>query len=330
MKIADCIVKYRHFEGQHCETTATGNLLAQQGIILSEPMMFGLGEGLGFIFLNLKSFNLPFIGGRTKPFELTQKLCLNLNLELDARETSSKTKAWENLSGPLQDGLPVGLQLDSFHLDYFSSKVHFAGHAVACFGIDGKNAYVIDTEQQGGKHQVLLSALEKARFEKGPMSAKARSWTIKTKSKKVVLESAILRAIQNNAKSYLKPEFKGMSYLGIEKLASSLPKWLEVAKDPKKDLHLAAMLMERAGTGGSIFRCFYRDFLDESFQLTGKKVLKESHLEFKTIAENWRQVASLIEEAGKKNAAAPLMKAAKICKSLATHERSALEKLSNF
>ena len=37
------------FVGQHCETTATGTLLNQLGIELSEPMLFGLGEGLGFV-----------------------------------------------------------------------------------------------------------------------------------------------------------------------------------------------------------------------------------------------------------------------------------------
>ncbi len=34
------------------ETTATGSLLKQIGIELSEPMLFGIGEGLGFIFWN--------------------------------------------------------------------------------------------------------------------------------------------------------------------------------------------------------------------------------------------------------------------------------------
>lgn len=126
MKNDNVLVTYKLFEGQHCETTATGNLLYHQGITLSEPMMFGLSEGLGFIFLNLKSFNLPFVGGRTKPFEITQKLCANLHLKLEAKETSSESKAWENLLGPLKDGFPVGLQLDSYYLDYFSSKVHFA------------------------------------------------------------------------------------------------------------------------------------------------------------------------------------------------------------
>lgn len=89
------IIEHKLFEGQHCETVATGNLLYQQGLCLSEPMMFGLGEGFGFIFLNLNSLNLPFIGGRSKPFSLTEKLCANLKIQLDVHETSSRSKAIE-------------------------------------------------------------------------------------------------------------------------------------------------------------------------------------------------------------------------------------------
>ena len=44
MKIA-----LKPFIGQHCETTATGTLLKQLGIELSEPILCGLGEGIGII-----------------------------------------------------------------------------------------------------------------------------------------------------------------------------------------------------------------------------------------------------------------------------------------
>ena len=83
------IEKFKHFKGQHCETTATGSLLNQIGIELSEPMLFGIGEGLGFIFWNMKIMNFPFIGGRVKPDVLTENICRNLNLKLDVTETSS-------------------------------------------------------------------------------------------------------------------------------------------------------------------------------------------------------------------------------------------------
>jgi Butirosin biosynthesis protein H, N-terminal len=50
------------FVGVHCETVATGTLLRATGCELSEPMLFGLGEALGFVFLNLASLPLPFLG----------------------------------------------------------------------------------------------------------------------------------------------------------------------------------------------------------------------------------------------------------------------------
>jgi len=70
------------FTGQHCETTATGTLLNQLGIELSEPMIFGLGEGLGFIIWNMKTMDFPFIGGRIKQDLLTQNIAKNLNLKI--------------------------------------------------------------------------------------------------------------------------------------------------------------------------------------------------------------------------------------------------------
>lgn len=93
MIMAQIINSFKPFDGQHCETTATGTLLMQIGIELSEPMLFGLGEGLGFIFWNMKTMSFPFIGGRIKTDLLTQNIARNLSLELIVKETSSKQKA---------------------------------------------------------------------------------------------------------------------------------------------------------------------------------------------------------------------------------------------
>jgi hypothetical protein len=69
------IENLKPFVGQHCETTATGTLLNHIGIELSEAMLFGLGEGLSFIFWKMKTMDFPFIGGRIRPDMLTQKYC---------------------------------------------------------------------------------------------------------------------------------------------------------------------------------------------------------------------------------------------------------------
>jgi len=76
------IKNFKPFEGQHCETTATGSLLLHLGMHLSEPMLFGLGEGLNFIIWNMKTMDFPFIGGRIKTDLLTQNISRHLGFKL--------------------------------------------------------------------------------------------------------------------------------------------------------------------------------------------------------------------------------------------------------
>ncbi len=323
---------FQPFVGHHCETVATGTLLAAGGLKLSEPMLFGLGEGLGFIFINLSSLPLPFVGGRAKPFAVTEALCANLGLVCTSVETTSKTKAWTALEGPLRAGQPVGLQLDCFYLEYFSRPVHFAGHFVAAHGFDDREVLLVDTAPQGSMQRTSRASLEKARFAKGPMAAKARTWSIAPPRRKPALEVATRKAIRANAKQYLTPAFKGASHLGILKLAESLPRWLEMARRPADDLPLAALLMERAGTGGSLFRNFYRDFLAEAREyLAGARAkLDDARALFADSAREWAAIAASIELSGRTLNAAPLSDAAQRCRRVADIEVAAMRLLAGI
>jgi hypothetical protein len=327
------VPNFRPFVGQHCETVATGSLLAAAGLNLSEPMLFGLGEGLGFIFIKLSSLPLPFVGGRAKPFALTLALCQNLGLTCKTVETTSGPKAWAALEDPLRAGHPVGLQLDCFYLEYFSRPIHFAGHFVAAYGYDQRDVLLVDTAPQGSLQRSSRANVEKARFAKGPMAAKARAWTILAPARKsapdAAIPKALRRAIRANAKQYLSPAFKGASHLGILKLAESLPHWLELARHPEDDLALAALLMERAGTGGSLFRNFYRDFLAEAREyLSGAKAkLSAAQRLFADSAEEWAAIAALIDASARTAEAGPLRDAAERCRRVADIEVAAMRQL---
>jgi uncharacterized protein DUF4872/butirosin biosynthesis protein H-like len=325
---AGVIPGFRPFVGQHCETVATGSLLRAAGVELSEPLLFGIGEGLGFIFLNLSSLPLPFVGGRVRPFELTLSLCRNLDVDCAAVETSSRPKAWSALEKSLGEGRPVGLQVDCYHLEYFSKPIHFAGHFVAACGADAKHVHVVDTQAQGSLQRVARENLEAARFAKGPMAARARSWTITAPKRAPDLGKAVRKAIRANARDYLSPAFKGASFHGIRKLADSLPEWLTIAGQPD-DLELSAMLMEKAGTGGSLFRNFYRDFLREAREHLGKSpALQGAEADFAASAEEWAAVAAGLREAGRRGDAAPLRSAAARCLRIADLEVGAMKRLA--
>jgi hypothetical protein len=329
------IPNFQPFIGQHCETTATGCLLCQIGIELTEPMLFGLGEGLSFIYWKMKSMDFPFLGGRIKTDLLTQNICRNLNLTLNAIETSSIKKAWSNVSDLIANGIAVGLKLDCFHLDYFTSKIHFAGHYVALYGYDHKDAYLIDTDQQGGRVKTSLASLALARNEKGPMSSRNLSYTIARNGQHPELKSVIKSAIFQNAREYLNPPIKNISYQGIIKASRAIKAWYNTSPNRKRDFQTMALLMERAGTGGALFRNLYRDFLAEAAELTSMPELQLAAAQFRNIAKQWTTVAECLDAGGETSNAVHIDQAAEILADLAVQEKLVMEELlrtcqSNF
>ncbi|MFB8350053.1 BtrH N-terminal domain-containing protein [Streptomyces niveus] len=313
---------------QHCETTTLGVLLRHQGIDLSEPMLFGLGSGLSFIYWDSKAMGFPFLGGRVKPFELTRNLAAALGLNLLVAETTSARKAWQNVAAHIDAGRPVGLQLDSYHLDYFTTKVHFGGHVVAMYGYDEQDAHLVDTAPQGGAVTTGLAALARARAERGPMTARHRSFTITAPGGPVSPQDRIVPAIKTCADAFLNPPIANLGHRGIEKTAKQVPKWLERSENPREDLPRAAALMERAGTGGALFRNLYRDFLAECADLIDSDHLRTGHSLYAQAAALWTEVAELIAAAGESGDAKTLGRAGAVLHELARIEREAMQALS--
>ncbi|MGW5211607.1 BtrH N-terminal domain-containing protein [Streptomyces sp. NPDC004051] len=314
---------------RHCETTALGVLLRHEGIDLSEPMLFGLGSGLSFVYWDSKAMGFPFLGGRVKPFELTRNLAAALGLELLVEETTSPRKAWRNVAAPLDAGRPVGLQLDSYHLDYFSTKVHFGGHVVAMYGYDEQNAYLVDTDQQGGAVSTGLDGLARARAARGPMTARHRSFTLTAPGGGPTSpRDRIIPAIKSCADAFLNPPIANLGHRGIEKTAQQVPKWLRRSDDPRDDLPRTAVLMERAGTGGALFRNLYRDFLAECAQLIDSSHLRTGHTLYAEAATLWTQVAALVAAAGESGDAENLVQAGSVLHELSRIEREAMQALS--
>lgn len=286
------------FKGEHCETTALGILMSHLGYDFSEAMLFGLGQGLNYGILTWGSDGFPFIGGRIKPPEVTENICRNLGLNLTMKKTRSPKKAWQTVKDYLDSGVPVALQLDSYHLEYFTSKIHFAGHFVAIIGYDEEYAYLVDTIQQGGLTKTKLKNLELARNEKGPMCGNNLSMTIEKGYADIPLQDAIRRAVVNTAKAFLNPPISNFGYKGIHRTAKELKKWYKNSKDVAKDFPFTATMMERAGTGGALFRNIYRDFLKEAYDITGYETLLVAHNNFAQSAKLWNKVAQLYTTIG--------------------------------
>lgn len=321
------IENFTPFYGKHCETTTVGNLLQNCGLKISEPMLFGIGEGLSFLYWDSKQMGFPFLGGRCKPDVLTENIVKNLNLSIEVSQTTSKSKAWENVKSKIDNGIPVGLKLDCYYLEYFMQKIHFAGHYVTIYGYDDKFAYLIDTDQQGPNVKTSLVSLSDARSAKGPMSSKNRSFTIARGNEQPNLKDVIISAIYNNAYEYLNPPIQNISFKGIRKTAKVIESWFERPGVTPELITQVGTLMEKAGTGGALFRNVYRDFLNECNELYPDLKLKNANKKFCTIAGMWTEVSKLICKAGENSSELHLKEASPILLEIASLEEEAMKML---
>ncbi|PKO14089.1 MAG: lantibiotic ABC transporter [Chloroflexi bacterium HGW-Chloroflexi-10] len=319
------IEHFKPYFGQSCEPTTVGNLLQHSGLTLSEPMLFGIGEGLNFIYWDSKQLGFPFLGGRCKQDVLTENIVKNLNLKLETRETASKEKAWGFVKSNIDNGIPVGLKLDFYYLEYIKEKIHFAAHYVTIYGYDEKFGYLVDGDSTV---KSSLSSIAEARSYKGPMSSPNRAFTITAMDKLPDIKITITHAINQNAKQYLNPPIQNISFKGIRKTAKLITKWFERPGITPQLIAQAGLLMEEAGTGGALFRNIYRDFLKECDFLYPELGLHEAYLRFAQIAPMWTEVSKLICSAGEYSNEQQLVEASKILMEIASLEENTMKLLS--
>jgi hypothetical protein len=106
-----------------------------------------------------------------------------------------------------------------------------------------------------------------------------------------------------------------------------LKKWFKNSRNIERDFKTTAILMERAGTGGALFRNLYRDFLKESYGVLKKEQVKDAAQLFSETAILWTKVASLFDKAGDTKKVDHINQAAEILVEISSKEKLAMEML---
>jgi hypothetical protein len=256
---------YVHRPGHHCGSTALRNLLAFQGIEISEEMAFGLGAGASFYYLSIEdSSPSRWFNGRTARLEESFRDLTGAALELRTFAAGDR-EAWEAARAEVDAGNPALLLTDLYHLDHYGNSAHFPGHAVVLAGYDDEVAYLSDT----GFEELQTTRLEnlaKARHSGHPAyPLEGHMFTVSAEVDREQLEAAIPRAIEQAAKEMVEPtwgEFAGLP--AIDRLAAEAGSWPEAAEDWRWCARFAYQVIERRGTGGGAFRLMYSRFLGQA------------------------------------------------------------------
>src|SRR5277367_828024 len=92
-------IDFEHIQAAHCENGVTVSLLKNIGVNkITEPLAFGIGSGLFFVYIPLlKVNNGPAFAFRTMPGLIFRRTCHALGIAVRRRRFRTKKKAQEFL-----------------------------------------------------------------------------------------------------------------------------------------------------------------------------------------------------------------------------------------
>ena len=287
-------IDFNHRQSAHCENGVISNLLTHHGFTMSEPMAFGLGSGIFYVYLPFIKVNLaPAISYRPMPGYIFKRLCKRLGITVKREKFRDPNIAKAALDSMLAKNIPVGLQVGVFNLTYFPDeyRFHFNAHNLVVYGKDG-DKYLISDPIMERKTTLTSKELEKVRFAKGAAAPKGHMYYPTNFPKKLPLKKAITKAIKATCKEMLAPA-PIIGVKGMRMVAKAIKKWPKKVGVKKTNHYLGQIvrMQEEIGTGGGGFRYIYAAFLQESAPIVNKPELVEMSKVLTKIGDEWRDFA---------------------------------------
>jgi len=294
---------FQHVQAAHCENGVTTNLLRHSGVTqITEPLAFGIGSGLFFIYLPfLKINDGPAIAFRTMPGLIFKRTSNALGIDVVRKTFSSKDKAQSFLDNCIAENQLVGCQVGVYYLPYFPKeyRFHFNAHNLIVYGKEG-DKYLVSDPVMETTAEMTEYELERVRFAKGPLAPKGQLYF--PKEKKAVSDEQVKKAIKSGIRRnvrdmlYIPGNFAGVR--GIRYTGKKIKKWKDQLGLQKAGIYLAQLvrMQEEIGTGGGGFRFIYGAFLQQAHAYHPNDQLLEISKKFTLSGDIWRGAA--IQAAG--------------------------------
>lgn len=330
--------------GEHCITNALKQVFDYYHCPLSEAMLFGIGSGLAFTYINLA--NSPMVFGRTKPIEFEQKLAERLMIQINCHQPKNYEVSFTKTKKLLQQDHPVLIYADMPFMKYLgmNPSSHFGGHAVVLFGYDEEQEvlYVSDRDHSdfpirtpkgpiaSEYHLVSYQEMAQARSSKfRPFPANNKYLTFDMTTYEAPNSETLTEAIRETCESMLNPPAKLLGINGITKFSQEIVKWRTLDQKKLKTAGITNyfQISKDGGTGGGIFRKMYGEFLIEAAHILTDKEFTAIGNDFIKLAEKWDLLAGELWKLGKTGDPELLKPLSEQIAVLGTNERKLLERL---
>lgn len=298
---------FETYSTHHCVTGSLKHIYDFHGYPISEDLLLGLGEGIGFVYFHIKGVD-PFYGGRgnvarpgTEGLEKT--IGRRTGVVVESHTTSSTRKAQQSLRELLDVAEPVLVYLDMGFLPYFDlpDDYHFGGHVVVVAGHDPDEGLVLIADRDEQLHPVEWEALEEARGSKHKPFPPQHMWyTFDFEAAHPPTSGEVCEAIGGACEAMLRPPISNLGVKGIRKAITETRKWPQVLNQEalrRTCFNVAMFIDHRGGTGGGIFRYMYARFLEEAATITAEPRLADLSAKLTTIGDRWEDVATVFSQA---------------------------------
>jgi len=289
---------FEHIQAAHCENGVTTNLLRNIGVDrMTEPLAFGIGSGLFFVYIPLlKINNGPAFAFRTMPGLIFKRTCDSLGIPVFRKKFRSKEQAGQFLDECLGEGHPVGCQVGVYYLPYFPKeyRFHFNAHNIVIYGKE-QDQYLVSDPVMENPTTLSGYELERVRFARGVLAPRGQLYYPVTG--KIItddrLKKAIKTGITRNVRDMLHIPGPIAGVSGIKYTGHRIKKWRDKLGLKKAGLYLAQLvrMQEEIGTGGGGFRYIYAAFLQEAYGFHSDDQLQEISKTFTTSGDLWRTAA---------------------------------------
>lgn len=291
-------IDFRHTQAAHCENGVTTSLLRYHGVNqITEPLAFGIGAGLFFIYIPfMKINNGPAIAFRTQPGLIFKRTCKALNIPVERKKFRSKEEAQKILIECLEAGQPVGCQVGVYYLTYFPKeyRFHFNAHNLIVYGKEDDRFLISDPVMEMAT-SLSSYELERVRFAKGAFAPRGQLYYPREKREvsNEQIKKAIRSGIQRNISLMLRIPGPIAGVRGIRFMAGRIEKWRDKLGPQKAGSYLAQLvrMQEEIGTGGGGFRFIYGAFLQESYAYHPIQELIDISAQFTRSGDIWRSAA---------------------------------------
>lgn len=308
------ISDYPHQLAGHCGSGALRDLMQWAGLSyddtpLAEGTIFGLGGELGFSYLRQTAMSPPiYLVGRGA--DLTGQFAHRMGLTVTQHATDDPDEGWAWVRNELDHGYPVLCWADIAELPYLRVRLSMSRHDIVIIGYDNHTATatVVDNDRADPQH-VPYDALARARCSTGfPAPTRHTTYRLRYPTQLPPLTKtaadachAAAAALRRTTPPFTDGELDSVPDLihgnglhGLTIFIADLTRWPDLFPPDQLDAALRALaaFIDKAGTGGGLFRRLQADYLTYLADLTRLPIARQAADTYTQLAQLWSKLAT--------------------------------------